>query len=254
MNEIQEQLNSIEDGHDCYYDMIAPNTQNLELQDENEGAQNLHPDLTESYDLSEDIGIPSTATNSEQLILNEASDDEYRHMVQILNKEQKQFFYHVLHLIKTSNHPFYCFLSGGAGVGKSLLTKALYQAALKYYNTRAGDNFHQVKVLMLAPTGKAAYNIKGNTIHSALAIPACQSLKDYKPLDSSRLNTLRCQLGGVKLIFIDEISMVGNTMFNVQINNRLKDIKGSKNDFGGVSVIAIGDLFQLQPVMEAYIF
>ena len=59
---------------------------------------------------------------------------------------------------------------------------------------------------MLAPTGKAAYNIKGNTIHSALAIPACQSLKNYKSLDSSRLNTLRCQLGGVKLVFIDEIS------------------------------------------------
>ena len=75
---------------------------------------------------------------------------------------------------------------------------------------------------MLAPTGKAAFNIKGNTIHSALAIPACQSLKNYKPLDSSRLNTLRSQLGGVKLIFLDEISMVGSTMFNVQINNRLK--------------------------------
>lgn len=43
-------------------------------------------------------------------------------------------------------------------------------------------------------------------------------------------------------------------MSNVQINNRLKDIKGSKNDFGGVSVIAIGDLFQLQPVMDTYIF
>ena len=94
----------------------------------------------------------------------------------------------------------------------------LYQAALKYYNTKAGDDFHQVKVLMLAPTGKAAYNIKGNTIHSAIAIPACQSLKDYKPLDSSRLNTLRCQLGGVRLIYIDEISMVGNNMFNVQIS------------------------------------
>lgn len=175
-------------------------------------------------------------------------------MVQILNKEQKEFFYHILHLIKTSNDPFYCFLSGGAGVGKSYVTKALYQAALKYYNTRAGDDFHQVKVLMLAPTGKAAYNIKGNTLHSALAIPACQSLRDYKLLDSSRLNTLRCQLGGVKLIYIDEISMVGNTMFNVQINNRLKDIKGSNDDFGGVSIIAIGDLFQLQPVMDGYIF
>lgn len=103
---------------------------------------------------------------------------------------------------------------------------------------------------MLAPTGRAAYNIMGNTIHSALTISAFHSLKTYKSLDSSRLNTLRCQLGAVKLIFIDEISMVGNNMFHVQINNRLKDIKGSSLPFGGVSVIAIGDLFQLKPVMD----
>ena len=43
-------------------------------------------------------------------------------------------------------------------------------------------------------------------------------------------------------------------MFNIQINCRLKDIKGSKDDFGGVSIIAIGDLFQLKPVMDGYIF
>jgi len=43
-------------------------------------------------------------------------------------------------------------------------------------------------------------------------------------------------------------------MFNVQINNRLKDIKGSSLPFGGVSIIAIGGLFQLQPVMDGYIF
>ena len=48
--------------------------------------------------------------------------------------------------------------------------------------------------------------------------------------------------------------MVGNNMFTVQINNRLKDIKGSKEDFGGVSIIAIGDLFQSQPVFDGYIF
>ena len=60
-------------------------------------------------------------------------DDEYRRMVQMLNREQKEFFYHVLHLTKTSVEPFYCFLSRGAGVGKSHLTKALYQAAFKYY-------------------------------------------------------------------------------------------------------------------------
>ena len=96
---------------------------------------------------------------------------------------QKEIFYHILHQIKTSETPFYCFLSGGAGVGKSHVTKALYQAALKYYNTRAGDDFHQVKVLLLAPTGKAAYTIKGNTVHSAFAVPANQSLRNYKRLD-----------------------------------------------------------------------
>ena len=222
------------DNDDDDYDLIAPATQNIERQDKSEGAQDLHPDFNENYDLSSDIGIPSTASNSEQLILNELQDQDYRNMTQMLNKEQKEFFYHILHLIKTTNKPFHSFLSAGAGVGKSHLTKALYQAALKYYNTRAGDEFYQVKVLMLAPTGKAAFNIKGNTIHSALAIPACQSLKNYKPRDLSRLNTLRSQLGGVKLIFIDEISMVGSTIFNVQINNRLKDIKGSKEPFGEV--------------------
>ena len=48
--------------------------------------------------------------------------------------------------------------------------------------------------------------------------------------------------------------MVGNTMFTVQINNRLKDIKGSSLPFGGVSIVAIGDLFRLQPLMDGYIF
>ena len=60
-----------------------------------------------------------------------------------------RFHPHVLHLIKTSDEPFYCFLSGGAGVGKSHLTKAMYQAALKYYNTRAGVDFAEIKVLIL---------------------------------------------------------------------------------------------------------
>ena len=106
---------------------------------------------------------------------------------------------------------------------------------------------------MLAPTGKAAYQIKGNTIHTALAISAFHSSKNYKSLDSSRLNTLRCKLGALKLIFIDEISMVGNSMFHVQINNRLKDIKGSPLPFGGVSIVAIGDLFQLKPVIDGWI-
>ena len=204
--------------------------------------------------MSEDIGIPSTAQNNEPLILNEMQDDEYRGLIQSRNKKQKEFFQHALHLIKTSDNPFYAFLSGGGGVGTSHLIKSIYQAAIKYYNSKAGEDFQQVKVLLLAPTGKAAFIIKGNTIHSALVVPASQYWKNYKPLDCSRLNTLRSQLGGVKLILLDEISMVGRNMFTVQINNRLKDIKGSKEDFGGVSIIGIGDLFQLPPVFDGYIF
>ena len=83
---------------------------------------------------------------------------------------------------------------------------------------------------------------------------ACQSLRNYKRPDSSRLNTLRSQLIRGKLIFTDEISMVGDTMFNVEINNRLKDIKGSSLPFRRVSIIAIGDLFQLQPVTDGFVF
>ena len=116
------------------------------------------------------MGIHSTQENNEPLILNEMQDNEYRSLVQMLNKRQREFFYHVLHLIKTSDKPFYTFLSGGGGVGKSHLIKSIYQAALKYYNSQAGKDFRRIQILLLAPTGKAAYLIKGNTIHSAFGI------------------------------------------------------------------------------------
>ncbi|CAB4032890.1 ATP-dependent DNA helicase PIF1 [Paramuricea clavata] len=252
LNEIHQHLQECDDD---MYDTIAPVTQHTELQDQDEGNTDTHPDLNENYDLSADLGIPSTLPNNEPLVLNEMQDDEYRGFVQMLNKKQREFFYHVLHLIKTSDKPFYyAFLSGSGGVGKSHVIKSIYQAGLKYYNSKAGEDFHRTQILLLAPTGKAAYLIKGNTIHSALAIPASQSPKNYKPLDSGRLNTLRCQLGALKLILLDEISMVGNSMFTIQLNNRLKDLKGSKEDFDSVSIITIGDFFQLKPVMDGYIF
>ena len=87
MNEIQNQLNDMED-NDEHYDLIAPGTKNIELQDESEGTQDLHPDFNENYDLAGDLGIPSTASNTEQLILHEEQDDVYRRMVQKLNREQ----------------------------------------------------------------------------------------------------------------------------------------------------------------------
>lgn len=77
---------------DNQYDMLAPSTQNVECQDEAEGNQDLQPDLNENYNLSDDIGIPSVDLNHEPLLLYEMQDDDYRHMIQTLNKEQKEFF------------------------------------------------------------------------------------------------------------------------------------------------------------------
>jgi exonuclease III len=106
--------------------------------------------------------------------------------------------------------------------------------------------------MMMAPTGKAAYLIKGKTVHSAFALPCNQKL-DYRNLSLNMLNTFRKNLQNLKAIFIDEISMCGSNMFNF-INCRLQEIMGVRKPFGGVTVICIGDLFQLRPVKDNWIF
>ena len=55
------------------------------------------------------------------------------------------------------------------------------------------------------------------------------------------------------MIFIDEISMVGSGMFNF-LNLRLQQIKGTNEPFGEISLVAVGDLFQLKPVFDKWIF
>ena len=68
------------------------------------------------------------------------SDYAFRTLAQNLNQKQKEFFYHVYHLLKTQNDPLYVFLSGGVGEGKSVVLRVLCQALLKYYNHRPGEN------------------------------------------------------------------------------------------------------------------
>lgn len=89
-----------------------------------------------------------------------------------LNKEQKEFVDDTIYQLKTSDKPVFRFLSGGAGCGKTHVIKALYQTTLKYYNSLPGKDFSTRPVLLMAPTGKAAYHIGGSTIHNAMKIPA----------------------------------------------------------------------------------
>ena len=60
-------------------------------------------------------------------------------------------------------------------------------------------------------------------------------------------NTLRSKLSSFKVIIIDKISMVGRKIMS-QVNNRLKAIMENSLDFGGVSIICVGDFHQLRPV------
>ena len=57
----------------------------------------------------------------------------------------------------------------------------------------------------------------------------------------------------MQVVFIDEISMVGSGMFNF-LDLRLQQIMGTKEPFGGLSMITVGDLFQLKPVFDHWIF
>ncbi|XP_078660053.1 uncharacterized protein LOC144904785 [Branchiostoma floridae x Branchiostoma belcheri] len=103
----------------------------------------------------------------------------------------------------------------------------------------------------------AAFGINGMTLHSALSLSCGLNRgKDYQPLSSDRLNTLRSRLGKLKLLVVDEVSMVGADLL-YHIHRRLQDICGSPDPdsrFGGVSILAVGDLFQLQPVGQNHVF
>ena len=102
----------------------------------------------------------------------------------------------------------------------------------------------------MAPTGVAAINIDGTTINTGLAIPT--ETGDYLPAMSDQRKTqCRLSLNDLKLIIIDEISMVGNTTL-LHIHQRLKEIFGTSSTklFAGISIIAVGDLYQLPPIKK----
>lgn len=203
------------------------------------------------YDIGEDI-CPNTRRISEEPPIREVSNEILYSQIKCLNTEQKSFFYHILHSVKTSLSPFYIFLSGGAGVGKSVVIRCLYQSLLKYLNHQRHEQPDTIKVLLCAPTGKAAHHIGGMTIHSAFCIPVSQGF-NFKPLDMQQLNVLRSRYQNLRILIIDEISMVGRGMFNF-INLRLQEITGCTKAFGGISILAVGDLYQLRPVADAWIF
>ncbi len=123
------------------------------------------------------------------------------------------------------------FVTGRAGTGKSTLLQHLA------WNTSK-------QIAVCAPTGVAALNVEGQTIHSLLKLPL-GVIADAPLRQSAELKRL---LGKLDLLVIDEISMVNADLMDA-IDRSLRQARGVRSvPFGGVQVVMFGDPYQLAPV------
>jgi ATP-dependent exoDNAse (exonuclease V) alpha subunit len=132
---------------------------------------------------------------------------------------------------KTSHHMY---ITGRAGTGKSML--------LQYFKQNSKKNF-----VVVAPTGVAALNVGGQTIHSLFRIPP--STIDFKNLrvDPRTAALLR----KLDTVVIDEVSMVRADLMDA-IDLILQIARESDAPFGGVQMVLFGDLYQLPPVIRDF--
>jgi len=138
----------------------------------------------------------------------------------------------IIDLLSDDSEQQFIFLTGAAGTGKTTLLERV-------------KNQLSLKKMVVAPTGIAALNIGGTTINSAFrigfeTIPLITKSKD------PRFGKL---LRNLELLIIDEVSMVRAPMLDA-ISQSLQIHRNSEEPFGGIHVLACGDLFQLPPIIK----
>jgi len=141
-----------------------------------------------------------------------------------------------LNILKSGKNVF---ITGSAGTGKTYLLN-LYTQYLKE---------RKVYPTVVAPTGIAASHLGGQTIHSFFALGIRENIDEgYVDflLDKKYLQT---RFKKLKLLIIDEISMVSPELFSA-MDLVLRGFKGTDAPFGGVQVVISGDFFQLPPVSK----
>lgn len=135
------------------------------------------------------------------------------------------------------------FLTGKAGTGKSTFLRYICKNLNK-------------KFVVLAPTGVAAVNVGGVTIHSFFQMPlrpVPPDDKDYSYAALKKSGKLsrkkRSLISELELIVIDEVSMVRPDMIDF-IDRTLRAVRDKRRvPFGGVQLLLVGDIFQLEPVV-----
>ena len=139
---------------------------------------------------------------------------------------------------------------GGAGSGKSATINILKQwVHLTLQN--AGDDPNMPYILVTAPTGAAACNVKGQTLHTAFSF---HFGNNYLSLSDKLRDVKRCQLQHLKFVIVDEKSMVKADML-YQLDRRLREITQKTDEFmGGVALFCFGDILQLRPCKGRFMF
>ena len=186
------------------------------------------------------------------------SNAELKHITCSLVPEQMNILRSVINyckeVIKSDGKfkptPIRKIIHGGAGVGKSQIIRATSLLAEKLLR-RSGEHPNHPRILLCAPTGRAASLINGVTLHSAFNFnfgPEYIALKDKQRAE------FRDNLRHLKLLIIDEMSLLGADLL-YKIHKRLsEEIFQNKELFGGISVLLVGDLLQIPPVNAVFIF
>ena len=258
--------------HSAFSDAIDTAVRRIQMQEDEIAALNSEQEETQNIDIEHSL-FSDLASDDNLVNLNyddtltqhvdfNPEDDNYivhdlascimsskvlRSSIAILTKSQKN----VLHMIadkQNNREAFYIFATGPGGVGKSYLIKIVLAYLQHYHSIVPGQSPARV----CGPTGVSARNVNGQTIHKLLAIPVRRHLQ-YEALHPLKIAKLRQYFSGVSTLIIDEISMVGATLLTF-ISRRLSEITQNDSPFGGLNVLAVGDLFQLRPVRSPYIF
>ena len=173
--------------------------------------------------------------------------------VAMLNTDQRRVFDKVkAHFLHQKEHeankcacdftPLRMFVSGVGGTGKSFLIETIKSLVGHLWPS------DDLTCAVAAPTGLAAFNVGGVTIHRLFQLPVEHEEKTagYWALSKASQKVMKTTLHSVKVFIIDEVSMVSS--FNLAyIHLRLEELFGSNDWFGSKNMLFMGDL-QLQPV------
>ena len=180
--------------------------------------------------------------------------------VDMLNADQRRVFEKVKsHFLHQQLHegnkcqcnlePLRMFVSGVGGTGKSFLIETIKALVDQLWPCE------DLTCAIAAPTGLAAFNVGGTTIHRLFQLPVEHegTCAMYWSLSKTAQKVMKTTLRSVKVIIVDEVSMVSSLVF-AYMHLRLNELFGGNDWFGSKNMLFMGDLLQLQPVNGSAVF